>query len=124
MPKHNKGTFSNLVEKAKGIKILLALATAIIIGIVSFTAYFAKSSELEVTNIIVAQNKQEFDDYKEYQRLEYLDRRVAQFEERHACYEDGCRNEMPLSVWEEYTKKRTEKKRLENKLYPIKETEL
>ena len=121
MPKKKKSTFSKIVEKAKGLKILLALATAIVIGIVSFTAYFAKSSELEVTNIIVAQNYQEFSDYKEYQRLEYLDKRLFQLEERYACYEDGCRNEMPLSVWEEYIKKRTEKKRLENKLYPKQE---
>ena len=61
MPKHNKGTFSKVVEKAKGIKILLALATVIIIGIVSFTAYFAKSSELEVTNIELTMVEQRLD---------------------------------------------------------------
>lgn len=118
MGKCKKSMFSKIVERAKELKILLALVTTAIVLIFSFTTYVATSSDLEDTNIVIAMNYQEFSDYKEYQRLEYLDRRIAQFEERHACYEDGCRAEMPLSVWEEYIKKGTERRRLENKLYP------
>lgn len=114
--------FSNIIKKLKNWKSILIFIGVIVTMTLSFNTYFAKSAELtkhkEKSALELKKHKQEFDDYKEYQRLEYLDKRLAQLEERHNCYEDNCRKKMPLSVWEEYTKKRTERKRLEKKLYP------
>lgn len=91
------------------------IAVVIIVTItLSATAYFVKASDFR-------EFKNEFYDYKSYQRLEYLDRRIAQFESSYNCFRDLCRSKMPTLLWEEYQNKISEKSRLEKTLLNEKE---
>lgn len=96
-------------QKLMEFRNAILFVTLIISMTLGFTAYFAKASELYAM-------KQEFREYKAYQRLEYLDQRIGQFEDRYKCYHEECRAEMPITVWEEYRSKRVEKLRLEKRL--------
>lgn len=99
----------NFWDKIKEFRNVIVFITTIVTATGGFTAYFATAEDLQ-------RHVQEFYDYRDYQRLDYLDRRIAQLEDRHDCFNEGCRSNMPISVWEEYREKRVEKLRLEKVL--------
>lgn len=103
--------WKKLIEFKNAIFAVVAIVTITL----SATAYFVKASDFK-------EFKSEFHDYKNYQRLEYLDRRVAQFEDRYNCFRNECRIKMPTLLWEEYQNKLSEKSRLEKTLLNKKET--
>ena len=90
-------------KNAIGFVVLIVSLT------LGFTAYFAKASDLYTM-------RQEFNDYKTYQRLHYLDQRIAQFEDRRRCFQDKCITKMSDLEWQQFNEIRNERKRLEQTL--------
>lgn len=90
--------------------VLLSLA-AIITILLSSISYFAKASDVEAL-------KQDYSQFKTYNELMYLDKRIGDLEFRYNCLDEGCMNKMPQSVWEEYKEKKNRKQYIEKTVLP------
>lgn len=96
----------------KIIEFKNAIIAVIFIAIVtlSASAYFVKASDFK-------EFKNEFYDYKLYQRLDYLDKKVLHYEMVHGCAEKGCMPpKMPTLTYERYDEILKEQSRLQDKL--------
>jgi hypothetical protein len=63
------------------------------------------------------QLKNEFYDYKDYQRLTYLDKKILHYEMVHNCFEKGCMPpKMSVLTYETYDETLKERSRLKDKL--------
>jgi len=94
------------------IKFKNAIIAIIFISTItlSATAYFVKASDFK-------KFKNEFYDYKAYQRLEYLDRRILQLEMTYNCIATKCMPpKMSIPMYETYDETLKERLRLQEKL--------
>lgn len=95
------------MKDARNIIIFIATISSMTVG---GTTYFVTASDFDG-------HKQEFNDYRTQQKLNYIDRTIEQYEFRRKCFQDECRRKMSDLEWEAFNKKRVEKLRLENELF-------
>lgn len=101
-----------IIEKIKEFQNIIGFMVLIITLTLSSTAYFVTAAEFEAF-------KKETYDYRDYQRLNYIDKNISELQIAYKCVYDECiPPAMPTLLYDEYRKKIIEKSILEEKLYP------
>lgn len=103
---------NKMMDKIKEFKAVITFVIFIITLTVTIPTYFVLASDFKAF-------KKETYDYRDYQRLEYIDKNISDLQITYKCYHDECAPPaMPGLLYDEYRKKIIEKSILEEKLYP------
>lgn len=106
-----------LTEKMKEFKNIIGFVIFIVTLTVTIPTYFVLASEFEAF-------KKETYDYRDYQRLQYLDNYITELQIKYNCFQNECMPpKMSAGLWTEFNKNILKRNRLESKLYPDKKTE-
>lgn len=104
-------------KKIIEFKNVIFAIVAIMTITLSASSYFDNRFENYVIAAEFAEHTERFESYKNYQRLEYLDKKILHYEMIHGCTEKGCMPpKMSVLTYERYDEILKEQSRLQDKL--------